>query len=356
MPFALEAQRPVRCANTRAAYARASRGRQRKLPLGARDDRLARLDDERPHAGLEKWVIPEMDKRLHEGAQAARPRTRRSSRCSTRWPSATTTRSRSSARAGRPHAHDLPRREARARRRWPRASRRSASRQGDRVVLSRAEPPGLADRVLRHPPRRGDGGAGRPGARRRRLGNAARRERRARRRLGRHGATRAQRSRRPHAGLARARPARCDGARRRGARRRASIVEPERRREPHLHERHDRRAQGRDALARELHVARRGARAALPARRAATACSACCRCTTRSSSPAACSCRSRAARASSTSTSSPGDGVAEGLQRGAHHRDGRRARALAAARAAHLAAGRRAGPARASGLRRRRSS
>ena len=63
-------------------------------------------------------------------------------------------------------------------------------------------------------------------------------------------------------------------------------------------------AQGRHAHARELHVARRGARRRSSRSRAATRCSACCRCTTRSSSRAACCCRSRAARASCTSTSS----------------------------------------------------
>ena len=87
-----------------------------------------------------------------------------------------------------------------------------------------------------------------------------------------------------------------------------------RRREPHLHERHDGRPQGRDAHARELHVARRRARAHLPARRRAIACCRSCRCTTPSSSRAACSCRCRAARASSTSTSSRGDRLAKGLE------------------------------------------
>ncbi len=60
-----------------------------------------------------------------------------------------------------------------------------------------------------------------------------------------------------------------------------------RRREPHLHERHHGQAEGRSPHAFELHLARRRARAAFPAQRAAIACSASCRCTTRSSSRAA---------------------------------------------------------------------
>ena len=95
-------------------------------------------------------------------------------------------------------------------------------------------------------------------------------------------------------------------------------------------------------------VARRGARAALPALGGRTASSASCRCTTRSSSPAVCSCRSRAARAWCTSDELNGRPPRRGARAGEGHGDGGRAGALAAPRAAHRAAGRGAGPAGAS--------
>ncbi len=124
--------------------------------------------------------------------------------------------------------------------------------------------------------------------------------------------------------------------RRRGA---GGLGVARRRREPHLHERHHRAAEGRDAHARELHVARGRARADLPALAGATRCSASCRSTTRSSSRAACSCPSRAGRASSTSDELTGDRIADGLRASRADGDGRRAGALAAARAAHPPAG-----------------
>ena len=105
---------------------------------------------------MEKRVIPEMDKKLAKRELAPRGAARRRScRSSTRWPSATTRRSRSSASTRRgPHAHHVPRRAARRRRRWRRASPRSGVRQGDRVVLVGDEPPRLGHRLLRHRARR----------------------------------------------------------------------------------------------------------------------------------------------------------------------------------------------------------
>ena len=107
-------------------------------------------------------------------------------------------------------------------------------------------------------------------------------------------------------GGARARARRCSARRSRAGRRSPPVAGRARRpRLAHLHERHDRHAEGRDALAPELREPRREARRRPSTSAPATACSRCCRCTTPSSSPAGCSCRSRAARRSTTSTSSP---------------------------------------------------
>ena len=128
-----------------------------------------------------------------------------------------------------------------------------------------------------------------------------------------------------------------------------------RRREPHLHERHDRQAQGRDAHARELHVARRRrSRRSSRSRGKDRVLSVLPLHHTFEFTCGLLLPLSRGARVVYLDELN-GDRLAEGLQRGEGHRDGRRAGAVAAPRAAHPAArSRRAARWRRAALRRRR--
>ena len=153
MPFVAEADWVFSCANTaRGLRPHAARG-ARALLLGAGEDRLARVDVGGAPARPREVGLPAHRGADAAGAQAA-PRLRDAPRRARRDGRAPRPRRRAPApRARGPHPHDVPRAGATPRSRTAARLAAVGVRPGDRVVLSGAEPPGVAHRLLRHPAR-----------------------------------------------------------------------------------------------------------------------------------------------------------------------------------------------------------
>ncbi len=306
---------------------------------------------------IEKRVIPEIDRRLKK---EPRPLTAHETIVDARRRDGRAPRPRARAAAGhgrRPHAHDLPRRQARRRRRRGapgrgRASRRATASSSPR----RASPTGRSRTSASCAPER----------------PRSRSTPRSTRAAGRRSSPRARRA---SSSGTRACPPASEVASSHPSLLTLDLLSltalplpaqpgelplvasgghrpAGRRREPALHERHDGAPEGRHADARELHVARRGARAHLPAlarRRGAERPAAAPHLRVHVRAPPAALARG----ARGLRERAHGRQHRRGPAGRAGHGDGRRPRALAAARAAHPAAGRGPGPARARGVRRR---
>ena len=153
-PFTLDQKGPFSCANTHAAYARLSPEDRADAPLVPGEDRLGRLLDEPAHAGHGEARPPVDGGEATRRSSRRSRRTRRSRRSSTRWPSATSTR----VAFGRLEEDGIARTTfLDVQTRSNAVAARLAAlgvKKGDRVVLSGAQPPRLADRVLRHRARR----------------------------------------------------------------------------------------------------------------------------------------------------------------------------------------------------------
>ena len=319
-PFTAETNGPFSCANARAAYARLSPDDQAQLPLGARGDRLGRLDDERPHARPREVGLSRRWTRSCLGSQAA-ARARHARR---RW---------STTMAER---HDLARRAAAARGRRLHA-RHFPRRPGERRLAARPACAAAGEEGRsRHPLRaattptgrsptsdRAPGGAAvplDPALDAAALANVARRERRA---APSSGTTRPRGSHtpgEPGSGSVRALDLHADGRARRSFVRAATSSSTPDDVASIIYTSGTTGTPKGVMLTHANFTSLVAALAPLFPPRRATRAARCCRCTTPSSSPAGCSCRSRGARASSTSTSS----TATAPRAGAQARQGRR--------------------------------